>query len=137
MGTGITSQPFIKQTYDTCIWLPPPSRQDAPNQRSSHVMSQRCPTRPWFGAQVLHIDSTDFIAQVAQTCYDPVTNTPGKCISVTSLIHCTTPGAINYSPVLTLVHLEQLRSVPVPKRHRRLPCVKNHPRVKDLFEYNL
>ncbi|KAH0821307.1 hypothetical protein GEV33_001484 [Tenebrio molitor] len=46
LGTGITSQPFIKQTYDLCIWLPAPAiPTGCARSRPSHVISQRCPTR--------------------------------------------------------------------------------------------
>jgi hypothetical protein len=72
-----------------------PSLRNAPGQRPSRVMSQRCPTRT-SGAQESYHGIGRFyalrywsIAQVAQTCYHPVTNTPGNCIS----IHYTTSGS--------------------------------------------
>jgi hypothetical protein len=47
IGTGISSQPFIKQIYDlvhlVVITAIPLSLQDAPGQRHRRVMSQRCP----------------------------------------------------------------------------------------------
>jgi hypothetical protein len=46
---------------------------------------------PRYLPEVLPIDGSDSIVQVAQTCYRPVTC---NCTS----IHCSTPGAINYKP---------------------------------------
>jgi hypothetical protein len=125
LGTRITSQSFIKQTINgsavssTKVVLPEP------------VSVFR--NIPWYLSEVLHTDGTDIIAQVSQTCYHPVTKTPGNCIclslTITSLIRCTTPEV---TPALTLVHLEQLLSVPAAK----LQC-KIHPRVKALFQHNL
>jgi hypothetical protein len=80
LGTGITSQPFIRQTYDLCIWLPPPAIPTRCGRSTARrVMSQRCPTRTLFDAQEL----TNIIVQVTQTCYHPVTNTPDNCIYIT------------------------------------------------------
>ncbi|KAH0814089.1 hypothetical protein GEV33_008702 [Tenebrio molitor] len=50
MGTGIGSQPFVKHTLSGA-------------QELYHCICQR----------FYHIDGTDIIAQVAQTCYHPVT----------------------------------------------------------------
>jgi hypothetical protein len=76
---GITSQPFTKQTYDLCIWLPPPAiptgcAQSTTQPKMSHPNL------------FLNIVGTDFIAQVAQTCYHSVTKTPDNSISITGMV---------------------------------------------------
>jgi hypothetical protein len=65
MGAGITSQPFIKQTYDLCILLPPPAIatgsvlgvKDVPSEPGSVLRNI-----PWYLPEALQIDGTDFIA---------------------------------------------------------------------------
>jgi hypothetical protein len=74
------------------------------------------------------IDSTDIIAQVAQTCYHPITETIGKF-----LYH-------RLSEACFIAPLPGQRLFTC--RHSRtrtccLTCVKNHPRVKDLIRHNL
>jgi hypothetical protein len=74
------------------------------------------------------IDGTDIIAQVAQTCYHPITETIGKF-----LYH-------RLSEACFIAPLPGQRLFTC--RHSRtrtccLTCVKNHPRVKDLFRHNL
>jgi hypothetical protein len=85
---------FTKQPYDLCIWLPPPAtpkdfsrsaaipvvswRKCVPPEQSSVLRNI-----PWYLPEVLDIDGTNFIAQVAQICYSPVTYTPSNFISIT------------------------------------------------------
>jgi hypothetical protein len=54
IGAGITSQPFIKHVWSVAFGCQHrPSLQDAPSQRPSRVMSQKCLTRT-SGAQELY-----------------------------------------------------------------------------------
>jgi hypothetical protein len=96
LGTRNTSQPFIKQKYDLCIWLPP----SAIPKRCARSLAKGVPPEPnsvvrnytMVSARGF-IDGTDFITQVFQTCYHPVTKTPSNCSlspAITSVIHCTT-----------------------------------------------
>jgi hypothetical protein len=96
LGTGITSQPFIKQTYDLCIWCQHrPSRRDAPDHGPAMSSAKGVPPEPSsvlrnitsYVPEILNVDGTDFIAQISQTCCHPISKTP---IIIASLIHCTT-----------------------------------------------
>jgi hypothetical protein len=92
LGTGKTSQTF----YQVTVWsvhlvatTGHPEGRRSINGNSRRVMTQMCPTRtvlryiPWYLPEVLDIDGTNFIAQVAQICYSPVTCTPSNFISIT------------------------------------------------------
>jgi hypothetical protein len=119
-----------------------PFLRNAPGQRPSRVMSQRCPTRTsgaqesYHGIGRFYALRYWFIAQVAQTCYHPVTNTPGNCIS----IHYTTSRSQLFTCRHSRTRTLDSPSVAAAKRHWLcLACgtLKNHPRVKDLSEHNL
>jgi hypothetical protein len=152
LGAGITSQPFIKQTYDLCILLPPPAIatgcarsllgvKGVPSEPGSVLRNI-----PWYLPEVLQIDGTDFIAQVAETCYHPVTNTPGNCISITGhqkpITSYHNPNSLHHSrghKLFTCLLSCESRTAPFDSSCQASlsACVKNHPRVKDLFEYSL
>jgi hypothetical protein len=138
-------------TYDLCFWLPPPaipSPTRCTRLTASPCLELKVSHPNLAGAQELHHGICQrFYILMALISYPrlpkpAITQLPKHLVTVSlspaiiSLIHCTTPGATNYLPALTLVHLDQLRSVPAAKLHR-LACVKNHPQVNNLFAYNL
>jgi hypothetical protein len=111
LGTGITSQPFIKQTYDLCIWLPPPTIPTGYARSTAQLCHEpkSVPPEPgsvlrnipWYLLEVLHVDG---IIQVAQT-YCPITKTPGNCIRL-SQAYFTVPF-----PGPQIIHLPSLSCI--------------------------
>jgi hypothetical protein len=92
---------------------------------------------PWYLPEVLRIDGTDFIAQVAQTCHHPVTYT----VTVTLSPPNHKPNSLHHSRghklLLTCRHsLASLTSFG-SSCQALLFVLKISPRVKDLFEHNL
>ncbi|KAH0817311.1 hypothetical protein GEV33_005480 [Tenebrio molitor] len=79
---GITSQPFTKQTYDLCIWLPPPAIPTGCARSTTQPCHEPKMSHPNL---FLNTVGTDFIAQVVQTCYHSVAKTPDNSISITGM----------------------------------------------------
>jgi hypothetical protein len=104
LGTGITSQLFIKQTYDRSMHLVPttghPYKMRPINGPTvSHPKLVR-------GSRIYHGICqrfyTDIIAQVAQTCCHPVTKTSGNCIAITDYHK---PNSLHHSRGNKMIHL--------------------------------
>jgi hypothetical protein len=119
---------FKKKLYTRCTR---PTASPSHEPKVSYPNLVRCSgIIPWY---LPEIDATD-LSQVAQTCYHSVT--PGYW-SLSPAITAPLPGPQiiiihppSFSCILNSTVLYQLPS-------KSLACVKNHPRVMDLFEYNL
>jgi hypothetical protein len=104
------------------------------------------PSWTLFGAQELSARGfihcgTDFIAQVAQTCYLPVTNTRGNRISITSYHK---PNSLHHPRATKLstcrhFHTRAFQTAPFGSSCQASlsACVKKQPPAKGLFEFHL
>jgi hypothetical protein len=113
LGTGITSQPFIKQTYDLVhlaastghpYKMRPITAPPYHDPKVSHPdLVRRSGIIPWYLPEV---DDTSKVAQVAQTCYHPFTKTPGNCFSSTaSPVLKITPVSRTFSNIIYEPHV--------------------------------
>jgi hypothetical protein len=71
---------------------------------------------PWYLFEVLRIEVLIY-SPGCPTCYHPVTDTPGNCTSITSLIHYTTPGPQLFTCRHSRTRTLDSPSVAAAKRH--------------------